>query len=1273
VLLPYLPRLSVEWAATDPDESARVIDGSMLFVDISGFTKMSERLARHGKVGAEEVTDAIGTCFEALLEVAYRGGGGLLKFGGDALLLLFTGDGHAVRAAGSALGMQNRLADVGRLDTSAGRVVLRMSAGVHTGSFHCFLVGESHRELLLTGPAISTTADMEGSASAGQVVVSAATAAELPASFVGDAQGPGFRLRRLRNLPESDGGLPEPVVAPGVEMGRYIPTAIRAHLLDGGEEPEHRHASVAFLHFDGTDEMLEREGPTGVASALHELVGDVARAADEHEVTFLGTDIDHDGGKIILVAGVPRAIGDDEERLLGALRRIADVPRRLQVRIGVNRGAIFAGDVGPRYRRTYTVMGDTVNLAARLMARAEPGEILATAGVLERSRTQFETTALQPFYVKGKAKPVDAFALGAVQRRIEVGTADLPLVGRDEELAAFDEDVAAIRAGHGRVIELIGDPGIGKSRLVEELRARVGDLPTFTIACDPYEATTPYAPFWWLLHDMFGLPETAGPEEIAARLEVIVQEKAPELMPWLPLLATPLDITIPDTPETAALSPEFRRERVDEVMAIFLDEALPAEALIVLEDVHWMDAASCAVMRIVVDNLARRPTLICTTRRKVEGGFFPSELPHVRSLRPEPLTAEQAAAALVAATEDSPLRAHEIATLAERAAGNPLFLTELLSSAVASGDVDSLPDSIDAVITAQIDRLPTELRRLLRYAAVLGLTFRVDELAALIEDDIDAPDAATWESLSGFLGFVGGDVVRFRHALIRDTAYEELPFRRRRELHGRAATALASSLGDHPESEAELLSLHFFHAQEFADAWHYARIAGTRARDKYANVDAAELLERAIAAARRVPELPPVEIAAVWEALGDVRERSGVYDRALAAYRTARRVRAGDAVGEAELLLKEAWIAEREGRYSQAIRVVRRGHRRLAEVDGSDAAITRARLAAWYAAVRQAQGRSREAVRASLAAIDDAVAAGNLAAEAHASFILDWAYVELGEAEHATHSARALEIYEELGDLDGQAVVLNNLGGFAYFEGRWDDAIALYERGRDRRLRTGNAVEAALGTCNIGEVLTDQGRLDEAEDAFRTALRVFRAADYPYGVATAAQHLGRVATLAGRLDQAETYLADARAQFEAIGAAADVHEVDVNLAEWHLESGDPKRAIEIAEANRDGGVMRFAALERIRGQAHAALGDDVAARAAMESSLAEARARDALYEVARTLDALVDLDVRAGDLAVAEAREIESAELLHRLGVRNVPEPRVPAASRRSRGEPALA
>jgi class 3 adenylate cyclase/tetratricopeptide (TPR) repeat protein len=1265
-LLPYVPRLTIDWAELAPLRTTQTIDGSLLFVDISGFTKMSERLARHGKVGAEEVTDAIGTCFEALLEIAYQAGGGLLKFGGDALLLVSTGPSHAARPPGSALGMQTRLADVGRLDTSSGRVVLRMSAGVHTGSFQCFLVGDSHRELLLTGAAVSTLTDMEGGATAGQVVVSRATAAEIPADVVGDAQGPGFRLRKVKRLATPGRDMTVPPKFRDIDLESYVPTAIRAHLLSGGEDPEHRQATVAFLHFDGTDELLEREGPLHLAAALEQLVSDVQRAADEHEVTFLGTDIDHDGGKIILVAGVPRAMGDDEERMLATLRRIADGKRELSLRIGVHRGPIFAGDVGPRYRRTYTVMGDTVNLAARLMARAEPSQILATAAVLDRSRATYETTALEPFYVKGKRHPVEAFAIGAAQRRVATGVANLPLVGRDAEIAAFTEDLEALASGHGRLIELIGDPGIGKSRLIEELRKLAGELPTFTIACDPYEATTPYTPFWWLIHDMLGLPETAGPDEIEEQLRAMVELRCPDLMPWLPLLGTPFDLALPNTPETAALAPEFRRERVHEVMALFLDRALPKGALVIIEDVHWMDEASCAVLQIIVENLSDRPALLCATRRNVETGFRAPELPHVRSLRPAPLTPEQAASALIAATEDSPLRPHEVATLADRAAGNPLFLAELLDATVAGDDVDTLPDSIDAVITAQIDRLPTVQRRLLRYAAVLGHTFRVEELNALIEDELPIPDEATWRSVNGFLTFVAGDVVRFRHAMLRDTAYEELPFKRRRELHARAGEAIAAALDDHPESEAELLSLHFFHAQRFEDAWRFARIAGIRARDKYANQEAAEFLERAIAASRRIPDLAPADVAEMWEALGDVRERAGVFDRALAAYRSARKVLAGDPVGEAELLLKEAWIAETDGRLSNAVRIVRKGCRRLEAAPPEEVAGVRASLTAFYAAVRAGQGRFEEAVPACLAAIDEAISAGNLEAEAHACFILDWAYMMRGRPELAVHSARALEIYEELGNFDRQAQVLNNLGGFRYYEGRWDDAVALYERGREIRLRTGNAVEAAFIACNIGEVLTDQGNLEEAEVRFRDALRVARAAKKPYVAATALQHLGRVAMLGGDSARGFELLGEARAQFESMRNADDVQEVDVLLAECHLIADDPTRALEIVKAISAANPTRLAALERTRGRALQALGDDVAARAALEVSLADARDQDAPYEIARTLDALVALDIATGDLASAEAREIECTDLLMRLGVRIDSERRISLIERDS-------
>src|SRR6478672_1776396 len=244
-LLPFLPRVTIEWARREDTAPWQLIDGSMLFVDISGFTKMSERLARHGKLGAEEVTEAVETCFGGLLALAYAAGGSLLKFGGDALLILFTGEHHETRAATTAIAMHERLSHIGKIETSAGLVRLRMSAGVHSGTFGCFLVGESHRELILAGPDVSTVVEMEGTASAGQVVVSPATAAALDKKLVGPPLGAGHRLRRVAVLVEEDPA-PRTLDAEHLPLADYVPAAIRRHVQSVGSEPEHRQACIAF-------------------------------------------------------------------------------------------------------------------------------------------------------------------------------------------------------------------------------------------------------------------------------------------------------------------------------------------------------------------------------------------------------------------------------------------------------------------------------------------------------------------------------------------------------------------------------------------------------------------------------------------------------------------------------------------------------------------------------------------------------------------------------------------------------------------------------------------------------------------------------------------------------------------------------------------------------------------------------------------------------------------------------------------------------------------
>lgn len=487
----YLPRLLVAWHEQTPEAAFRELEGTLVFVDISGFTRMSERLGRKGKVGAEEVTDVLNASFSRLLTLAYDDGGDLLKFGGDALLLLFSGTEHASRACRAAVGMRRELRECGRLKTSAGLVSLRMSVGVHSGRFHLFLAGESHRELVVTGPAASETVRMESAAGAGEILLSPATAALVDRDALGAMKDEGYLLKRapIAALPAGA----EPAGArTRQDLAAFVPVAIWNHVCAALGESEHRQVTVAFVHFGGTDTLLSEAGPGEVLRRLDGLIRGIQVAASEHDICFLGTDIDRDGGKVILTAGAPESSGNDEERMLRALRAIADGQYGLELRIGVNRGHVFAGEVGPTFRRTYTVMGDAVNLAARLMQRAGPGQILATAEVLDRSRTVFQSVPLEPFQVKGKVQPVVAYGVGAASgsRKAYAGR-QLPLVGREQEIETLLSALESAGRGEGKVVELIGEPGMGKSRLVEELRARCPDVTCLATACEQYESSTP--------------------------------------------------------------------------------------------------------------------------------------------------------------------------------------------------------------------------------------------------------------------------------------------------------------------------------------------------------------------------------------------------------------------------------------------------------------------------------------------------------------------------------------------------------------------------------------------------------------------------------------------------------------------------------------------------------------------------------------------------------------------------------------------------------------
>ncbi|HJP66360.1 MAG TPA: tetratricopeptide repeat protein, partial [Actinomycetota bacterium] len=910
--------------------------------------------------------------------------------------------------------------------------------------------------------------------------------------------------------------------------------------------------------------------------------------------------------------------------------------------------------------------GDAVNLAARLMAKAEPGQVLTTGDVLHRSRAVFDCQPLEPFVVKGKARPVHAFAVGeAGEQKRAQETSRSPLVGREAEVAALVAAVESARVGRGRLVDIVGEPGIGKSRLLEEVMARAPDIPFVVSACEPYTAARAYLPWHGMLRTLLSIED--DPDVGAEHLARVVAAVAPDLVPWLPLIAIPFGFDLEPTAETAQLEEQFRRPRLEEATLDLLTRAVGESVALVFEDTHWMDDPSCDLLERMAAGVRRLPWLLCVTRRETEGGFAPRPGPTVVRIDPKPLGADDAAALLRATSEDAPLRPHELEALAQRAGGNPLFLQELLASRSAVG-VDELPDSVEAAIVARIDRLAARDRAVLRRVSVLGAAFE-RTLAGAVLDGTE--DDQIWDRLAEFLDREDG-VVRFRHALLRDSAYAGLPFRLRGELHGRVAERLEERAGAHAEDEAEVLALHFFNARRYEPAWRYARVAGERARGIYANVEAAGFYELALDSAKRLAGVSPSELVQTHEALGDVRQRVGEFERASAAYRAARRLVAGDSVAEARLYLKEADVARRAGTYPQTLRWLRRGHRALEGVLADpEAARQRARLTALYGSVRQDQGRSAEAIEWSLRAIEEAEQAGEREALARAHFILDRAYVSLGQLDLATHSAISLAIYEELGDLAGQANVLNNMGGFAYYQGQWNEAVDLYERGRRARDRTGDAVNAAFGTVNVGEILSDQGRLDEAEDVLREALRVWQAAGYTSGIAYALGQLGRTAYRAGRLEEGRRLLERSRRMSNRMGSALDTLEAEARLAECALFESEPISALRLADealeqaAAVDGAAVLLPLLHRVRGFAWLQLAQTNNAKTSFETSLTEARAREADYEVALTLRALAEVADRTGD-ENAQALRIESNSILERLGVVFVPEFPLPA----SRGGP---
>ena len=1247
-LSPYIPRVAAEWDLDAPGCRWRVLDATCCFVDISGFTALSERLARRGRIGAEELTEVLNHVFSRMLEVAYAKGGALLKFGGDALLLAYSGEGHPRLAAEGAVAMRTALREARTLSTSVGRVNLRMSVGLHTGTFHLFRVGDVHRELLVTGPAASATTRMEATADAGEILVSPDTARLLPDGAVGDPKGEGFLLR-WRQAPDAGPGPVAARVVPPAAVEESVPVALRSRLAQRAGESEHRMACVGFVKFTGVDDLLDSEGPERTAEALDTVIRTVQAAASAESVTFLASDVDAGGGKIILTAGVPVAREDDEGRLLRAVRTVADAALPLTIRIGVNRGHVFAGDVGTVYRRTFTVMGDTVNLAARLMAQAEPGAVYATAPLLDRARTQFDAEALEPFMVKGKSEPVHAFRVGRAHGSRSESFGTFPFRGRDKEMASLAEALASARAGHGGAVLVEAERGVGKTRLVTEFSASAAPVPVLWMQGEPHLVDVPYHPVRATLRGVLGIV-AAGREQAGQELLASLARLGPDLVPFAPLLAGLVDADVAPTAESDAVAPEFVLTRIADLVADVLDAGRPGPLVLVAEDAHWFDETTAEICRRLAGAAAARPWLVCATRRPdVGGGFVPPDSAYSLPLVALP---DNVARELVeGATGSAPLRPHEVAVVVSRAGGNPLFLEELLRI-VRATDVESLPDTLDAVAMREIDELGATPRRVLRFASVLGRSFDRRLLEQLLTAvDVETGGDALAELGAQLVGGPDGTQVRFRHALLQEAAYHSLTFRRRLELHRMAGEALERDADDE-EAVVPLLSFHFLAAQDWERTWRYARGAARAARAAHATSEEAVHLQRALTAARRIDAVDGNELAVLCAELGRAHELLGEYEQADETYRRAAQASRGDSLLQGRMAYRRAHLRnEYLGRPSAAVRQLRAGRAAL-DGTGADAAGLRALLLAEEANVRDRQGRLDDAIARAREAVAEAERAGEPRALALALEVLNNCLIKSGHAHDATHMDRVLALYEDLGDEVQVAIALGNIAAAAYFASDWDRAAEYVARSAEVSTRAGDTGSAALAQANLSELRMNQGRGDEAIALIAPAWRTLKSFGYQVVTAVAEMQFGRALAFRGDLDAGLDMIGSAVATLTRIGSKVELLEAKARLAEVLVFGGRHEQAgtalTEARRLAREVGETPFNALiDRIDLTLAFATGNVADAAARLDPFLRHADELDA------TFDTLVVLEL-AGRFGLRDTRA-DVTRLSQQLGVTELP------------------
>jgi class 3 adenylate cyclase/tetratricopeptide (TPR) repeat protein len=1084
-------------------------------------------------------------------------------------------------------------------------------------------------------------------------------------------------------------GAPPPAQSPATYTPRHLAERILA--TRGAIEGERKAVTVLFCDLVSSTELAETLGPEG----MHALLGRVFDVALAEVHRYEGTINQFLGDGFMALFGAPLAHEDHARRAvlaaLGIQRALTDQVQ-VTVRMGVHTGQVVVGAIGDNLRMDYTAVGDTTHLAARLQQRAEPGTILISEATARLVEGYVQLERLAPVTLKGLAEPVGVARVTGVGTRrsaLEGPGALSPFVGRAREVAALDDLAERVAGGQGQAVGIVGEPGVGKSRLLLEWRQilEARGFRWLEGRCLSFGSAIPYLPVLDLVRAGCALQDADPPETVATKVREALVGAGVEPEGSAPYLLHLLGFK-EGSEAVAGLGPEVVKDRTFEALRrLHLGQARVRPLALGVEDLHWTDHTSEEYLSALAAVLGDAPILLVGTYR---AGYRPPWLDrsYATQIALARLATSDSLSVVRAILPESAIPDAAAQVILDRAEGNPFFLEELARAVREAGQAQlAVPETVQGVLAARIDRLPEPAKRVLQTASVLGREFPRRLLEAVWRAPGLEGHLRELVHQEFFRASASGDEpgYAFRHGLTQDVALGTLLAGRRRELHRRAAEARLALQPGRARELAPVLAHHYVEAETWPEAAEQARVAAEAARAVHANQEALARYDQALLAAGR-GGLGAATEARLLEARAGVHETLGAFEPARADLEAAlARLDAGDGTARARVLgaLAMLWgghqdygrgialaqeaagVAERAGdprdlaeaRWKMGILRANRAEVRAAR-ESFEAAL------ATFAALGDEPGQARALdalgmarllagdLDGAIAATQDAAARlhalGDRATEASALAMLSYARALRGEwAAGEAAARRSLALGAEIGLRSHQAFVQTSLGWLAGLYGSYGPALRDAQEGLDLARAIGHREWTAIGLSATGAVLRALGQLDTARGLHEEELALARELGTAVWLADALGELGQDLAAAGDLE------AGARHLDEAAATAGEVLQftarVLVPRAELELGRGRPADALARARdyAARFGHFRGLAAdARRVEGEALAALGDRAEARVVLADARARAEALGAASVAWQAALALAALHQAAGDVAASAAEQARARALL---------------------------